>query len=225
MTLRTGYYEVEFTGSAIVPVSVGDILLTGGQSNSLAIGTWRDDRNCGTLTHSGVTTEDVGWACGVTLCEQDMLGDFLSRYETPIAFVATGLNGKPIAAWDAGEARERLFRALHMFQPRAVLWHQGESDGSTNATVYKEKLATLILESQSVVNATWIVAQVTDHTAPAQREVTHSLHNVFQGPDTRTTLRTPAYTSDNVHFTCAGLSANARLWRDSLLRTGVLSAS
>lgn len=221
MVLAAGHYEVEFDQpSAIVPVSVGDIFLTAGQSNSLAIGSWSVS-GCSRLTHGG-RVDVAGWTCGLEICTYDMLGDFfVEQHASPVAFVMTGVGGRAISAWDDGDVRARLFNALEWYKPRGVLWHQGESDAFTDMVVYEDKLSKLIVDAQDVVNATWIVAQVTGDTIPAQRSVAERLENVFIGPNTLETLSTPEYTPDDVHFTCEGTAVNARLWWQSIQAAGL----
>ena len=223
LTLASGHHEIEFvtmTGTSMtVPVSVGDILFTAGQSNSVYIGTW--SRSACALTHDQFWLG--GWRRGHRECASGMLGDVLVDHDAPIAFVTTGVGGMPIAEWSPGGfPRSILMDNLRVHRPRAVLWHQGESDTATPTNVYEERLTKLVLDAQRVWNATWIVAQVIPKTIPAQRAVAQALSNVYHGPDTLRVLRQPGNVeADGVHFSCAGIAANARLWKEALRSAGV----
>ena len=158
------------------------------------------------------------------LCESPGLGDLLQNNSVPVAFVQTGARGRPVSAWTSELAlRNRLLSSLATYQPVAVLWHQGESDEhlGTPADEYEAALVQLILDAQAVWNATWIVAQVSEHTIAAQRAVAHNLPNVYEGPNTLETLHMPGAAEDAKHFSCPGVEHNAQLWYKSLQAAGV----
>jgi hypothetical protein len=222
LVLPTGHHEVEFGSSTRIPVSVGDVYITAGQSNSLAIGTW-SLATAETVTH-GTDADAAAWSAGGHMCPEGMLGDLLSNGNVPVAFVMTGIGGQPISAWDDGSLRDRLFGSLRRYGGAAVLWHQGESDAGTDKNVYYEALLQLITDAWAVAQVPWVVARVTPQTMPSQIAVTDVHDYIFSGPDTHTTLQTPAYTDDNVHFTCAGLAVNAQGWYDALVAANLSRA-
>ena len=231
MELPAGHYEVQLLGQATVPVSVGNVYFTAGQSNSLLIGSWGVSE-CDRLHHSGTAIQKAAgdepwppqWNYGMQVCGAPMLGDLLQNNSVPVAFVQTGYYGRPVSNWTTElPLRNRLLSSLATYQPVAVLWHQGESDEDlTPVDEYEAMLTQLILDAQAVWNATWVVAQVSESTIPAQRAVAHTLSNVYEGPNTLETLHLPGCASDAVHFTCRGMQVNAQLWYQSLQAAGAV---
>ena len=113
---------------------------------------------------------------------------------------------------------------------RAVLWHQGESDGrqadpgrSLSGELYRQDLEQLIHESREAIGwqAPWFVAQVSYHnpsevgwpdTRAAQKAV-WSDGLALPGPDTDTlTGDMREKNGTGVHMSAKGLKAHAHLW-------------
>ena len=114
---------------------------------------------------------------------------------------------------------------------RAILWHQGESDGhqpvehEISPATYERMLEHIIQSTrqQAGWNIPWFVAQATYHSAqdasnPGLRQAQSNLWTngtAFRGPDTD--ALTAAYREKNgtgVHLNDAGLKAHGSLWAE-----------
>jgi len=78
-----------------------------------------------------------------------VLGTFLAeQLGVPIGFIMAGSGGKPVSDLEpGGEYYHRLSDALAIVGKngaRAILWHQGESDGFTDREAYKNSLKNII---------------------------------------------------------------------------------
>jgi hypothetical protein len=112
---------------------------------------------------------------------------------------------------------------------RAVLWHQGESDGHQKdpsrdlpGDLYRQDLEQLIRDSRKEIGwgAPWFVAKASYHKpddfspeiSSAQQAVCdHGL--AFRGPDTDTlTGNMREKNGQGIHMSAAGLEAHGHLW-------------
>lgn len=128
-------------------------------------------------------------------------------------------------------ARMKLF-GPHGF--RAVLWHQGESDGRQSkpgctlpGPLYREFLADVIQDSRRDIgwDAPWFVAQVSYHNPndvadPEIRDAQKALWDqgiALEGPDTDTlTGLMREKNGQGIHLSAAGLHAHGRMWADKV---------
>ncbi len=193
------------------------------------------------------------------------LGDTLAgRLGVPVGFVACGSGGTSVREWLPKGARftnpptvmshvsklpdgawtcdgalyDNFVARMKSVGPtgfRAVLWHQGESDGNqTDATrtlagpLYREYLGRIVHDSRADIgwNAPWFVAKATyhvpgDESSPEIRAAQESLWKdgiVLEGPDTdalKGVMREAG--GKGVHFSGPGLREHAALWVDKVL--------
>ena len=101
------------------------------------------------------------------------LGDALAqRFKVPIGFASTGHGGTSVVHWyPAGELFNWMETRILQLGPqgfRALLWHQGESDGATPATEYRDRLKAVIEESNRRAGWSfpWMVALATGPGGP-----------------------------------------------------------
>ena len=175
-----GWYALEvraWKGSALLAqarvekIGVGEILVIAGQSNAANSGSTRlrpaEDRVS--------TWNRRGWswagdpqplATGREGSPWPRLGDLLvRRLQVPVGIVSVAVGGSPIHEWlywatwrKHGECYVKFREALRAplrsgagsRGPRAVLWHQGETDVEigTSTEVYARKLAKVIAQSR-----------------------------------------------------------------------------
>lgn len=165
-------------------------------------------------------------------------GKLVEALGVPVAFISVGKGGMPIEAWRDGDGRQLLWpllNALNYVGPsgaRAVLWHQGESNGHmTTAGAYYNEINALIARSRSSCWAVdWVVAQASilndAATNPAvvgdQAKIAADLAYVHPGPNTDQMLNAtgsdPLYRNnpgvrwDNIHFNPKGMEMHAGGW-------------
>jgi hypothetical protein len=187
-------------------------------------------------------------------------GDEIARYfQVPVGLVAMGIGSTSVREWlpagtrlaglppltrnvvTVGEAQwepvgtiyETFTTRLKQFGPRgfrAVLWHQGESDGrqadperSLTGELYRKYLEQLIRDSREAIGwqAPWFVALVSYHnpketswpdTREAQKAVVTDGY-AFMGPDSDIlTGDMREKSGTGVHMSAKGLKAHAHLW-------------
>ena len=170
----------------VYPFAVGEVFVTGGQSNSTNSGQviepsgpqvstaklmsgvfkWRqpiDDPTVDWVTLPGTTTtQQLGTAWPV------FANQIAAEYNVPVAIIPVGCGGTTAAQWlpsdrspaslgtavcgsdvkNAGDLFQRLLTGISVAggAPRAVLWHQGESDtyAATSTNDYVNTLVTMI---------------------------------------------------------------------------------
>lgn len=131
-----------------------------------------------------------------------------------------------------------LEKSMHYYASlyglRAVLWHQGEDDGSinTNPNEYKSDLETIISKSRENTgkNISWMVAKVSRSNvgvkegikAAQQAVIDINGFNVFQGPDTDGIQPSASLRDDGVHFHSYGLIDLANSWADYIITENFL---
>ena len=192
-----GWYQLEVRtmisgvpgGIAVMEkVGVGDIYVTAGQSNSvnssppgyipsddrisarssLTEDTWVFAQDPVPTFNSG----DAGWGSVWT-----RLGDMLADAEDiPIGFHVVGVGATRVSQWNPNLYNSQIKPAVQSFPVngfRAILWHQGEHDGSfsTPAASYAADLQSVIAMSRTDAgwNVPWYVAEASYWSA-LQRE-------------------------------------------------------
>lgn len=143
----------------------------------------------------------------------------------PVAFVIVARGNTSTADWVNVHIGD-LFTAWARYRPRAVLWHQGESDCTTPARSDSFVNLNACVQSLRQVTITpWVMAlNSTSNPAPAggwpirsaQQQVIDAWPHVHLGPDTDT-IRKPG----QVEFTGADLNAHGVLWSQRLVALGL----
>jgi hypothetical protein len=191
-------------------------------------------------------------------------GDALAeRLQVPIGIVAVGIGSTSVREWlpsgtrianlppltrnvvtvgpDQWEPMGKIFNdfttRMKLFGPqgfRAVLWHQGESDGNQNppdrslgGSLYRQYLEQLILDSRKETgwNIPWFVAQASSHGAKdsssaeirAAQKALWDAGTALAGPDTDALAGDLRERSgQGVHFSGKGLREHGRLWAEKV---------
>lgn len=189
-----------------------------------------------------------------------LFGDaMVNQFHVPIGIVAMGIGSTSVREWlpagtrlsnlppltrnvvtvgpgeweSAGIIFSNFTARMKSFGPqgfRAVLWHQGESDGkqanparSLPGDLYHQDIKQLILDSRQVLgwDAPWFVAQVSYHnindvSSPDIRAAQKALWDegiALAGPDTDTlTGLMREKHGAGIHLSDQGLHEHARLW-------------
>jgi hypothetical protein len=193
-----------------------------------------------------------------------LFGDeMVEHFHVPVGIVAMGIGSTSVREWQpagthlaslppltrnvvttgpgqweaSGEIFNNFTGRMAQFGPhgfRAVLWHQGESDGhqanperSLAGEPYRQYLEQLIRESRKTIGweAPWFVAQVSYHNTnemsqPDIRAAQKALWDAgvaLQGPDTDTlTGEMRERHGKGVHLSDEGLHAHAHLWAEKV---------
>lgn len=226
-------------------VGVGEVFITGGQSNSCNFGGEKTSSESdivsafkvtdGTWQHcedsqpnnSGFNTGNGGGSPWSTL------GDELAgRLGVPVGFCSTGVGGSMISEMleknypPIAEAIEKL----ELYGCRAFLLHQGEADTpQTPNDEYLRDLTALIEKTRKDAgyDINWFVAQVSyawsnyndtkkmEAMKATQRAACNN-YNIFVGPDTDDLLGEYRHT-DNLHFSKLGLIEHGKRWADVIV--------
>ncbi len=233
------------TSASVDKIGVGEVFITSGQSNSV---------NCGEvqITPSEDRVSAMNYANGEWQFGADPqiggecprgspwsgLGELLvQQLNVPVAFISTGRGATTVADWQPGVVQpdgvilfNRIATALSRVGTngaRAILWHQGESDGmnSTAAADYETRLTNLINESRisagwqipwGVAIASWgSVGQMAQITSGQNNTIDH-VANVFKGASTNDMLGDYRSSIDGIHFSERGLREHARRWKEQL---------
>lgn len=236
--METAYETVEHIG-------VGEVFITGGQSNSCNFG--------GAKTSSAYDTVSAYDAAKGTWqhCEDSQpnssrfatgngggspwptLGDELSdRLGVPIGFCSTGYGGTTMEGLctEHYETIRQAITGLSQYGYRAFLIHQGEAD--TDATPMDEYSASLkklieMTRKDAGYDLVWIIAQVSyawsnynnaekmEAIKSTQRSVCNN-YDIFIGPTTDDLLGDYRYT-DNLHLSEKGLIEHGKRWADVIM--------
>jgi len=156
------------------------------------------------------------------------LGDALAtKLKVPVGFAVTGHGGTSVVQWyPGGELFNWTQTRILQFGPqgfRAVLWHQGESDGGTTATEYHDRLKTVIEESNRRAGWSfpWMVALATGPGGPRSgQEQLWAEGTAAAGPDTellREFREVQANGTKGAHYTRIGLIKHGEAWAEKLV--------
>lgn len=208
-------------------VGVGEVFVAAGQSNSTNLGEeklkpasgmvstfsgdiWRpaDDPQPGTHDNS------------VKGSFYPPLGDALAnQLKVPVAFAVTGQGGSSVEQWQpGGELFNWMQTRILQLGPqgfRAVLWHQGESDGATPQAEYYSRLRAIIEQSnrQAGWSFPWIVAQIGATPTRKAKEQLQSDGVAMLGPDTDLLKgENRGNGGKDVHFSRIGLIRHGEAW-------------
>ncbi len=193
-----------------------------------------------------------------------LFGDaIVDRFHVPVGLVAMGIGSTSVREWlpagthlsnlppltrnvvttgpgqwePIGEIFNNFTARMKSFGPhgfRAVLWHQGESDGhqadptrSLSGDLYRQDLELLVRDSRQTIgwDAPWFVAQASYHNPaePSQADIRAAQKAVCDdglanlGPDTDTlTGALREKNGQGVHFSDQGLHEHARVWAEKI---------
>lgn len=235
----------ETSRTEVEHVGVGEVFITGGQSNScnfggektasesdivsafkVTDGTWQHCEDS-QPNNSGFNTGNGGGSPWPTL------GDELAgRLGVPVGFCSTGRGSAKISEL-LGEFYGNIGEAIEKIAPygcRAFLLHQGEAD--TDGTPNDEYLRglTALIEKTRIdagYDMNWFVAQVSyawsnyNNTAKmdamkATQKAACNNYNIFVGPTTDDLLGEYRHT-DNLHMSKLGLIEHGKRWADVIV--------
>ncbi len=251
-----GWYQVEFAGTdvsgnvvmtkVVEKVGVGEVFITGGQSNSCNFG--GEKTQAANDTVSALNPADGSWVH----CEDSQpstsdystgngggspwptLGDELTtQLQVPIGFICTGRGNTKISELaDDAKYYGSIKQAIDLVKPygcRAFLIHQGEADINTDMDEYKASYEELIAKTREDAgyNLNWVIAQVSyawkgfNDSAKAEKikGVQLGLCNntdIFPGPTTDDMLGTYRYKKDGLHLSLEGLIEHGKRWATAL---------
>lgn len=246
LKIPAGWYALELQGTCadgvtvtkvVEPFGVGELFITCGQSNSANHGappyTPKDERVVACHYKTGVwrhADDPQPGASGKGGSPWSRLGDlFVKKYDVPVGFISVGVGSTYVKEW-SGWLYPLIKGALAQAtpnKPRAILWHQGESDSlcGTKADVYAKNLTGIIERSRKhagqeipwgIALASWhperqSTAENQAEVIAGQKQVIEKTPNVFKGPETDT-YHAKNFLCDGVHFNEQGLSAHAEAW-------------
>lgn len=242
-----GWYRADLmAGGAVIDtmqIGVGDVYVVAGQSNSVSQ-RQPDSHVMPTIApgkcilsdyygHGYFVFRDLGVdpldnpnglmnaGCAWQYCAAAMNRPY------PVKFVLIGQGNTTGYEW-AHEHAHLLFRAWAMFEPKAILWHQGESDCTHPPRDDSFVMLNAIVESLRQVTTTpWLIAENSTSYPPpeglhewpvrqAQRDVIGNWEHAHQGPDTDE-VRVPG----EVEYTGDSLRQHGELWAASLIEQGL----
>ncbi|MBQ7257566.1 MAG: hypothetical protein IJS60_07735 [Abditibacteriota bacterium] len=232
-------------------VGVGEIIVAAGQSNSTNCGQYRTETETGMVS----STDGVFWQLGndPQLGVHDKtpfgsiypsLGDILYKeFKVPIGIASTGWGGTSSTQWQPYadilidpnvNPKENLFfyfmkRVLWLGKEgfRCVIWHQGESDGDSEAGMYYQRMNCIIETSRQIAGwyIPWFMAKATfcppnffwqNVRDDQERLISDSV--VYRGPDTDTLLGDNRdFDGEGIHFSPKGLKKHAEMWAEVLI--------
>lgn len=174
LALDPGFYTACLRGqknksSRCISFGVGDVYVVAGQSNAVSSSVVPVRSETGFVTvneqhllkkftnpSTKPVSQSVAWVYA---------GDILGKeYGRPIGFVNVAEGGVASYRWKPGtDLFQRLKSAIEEHNPRAVLWHQGESDCAERIRPEDSyaNLLNMIKESSSNEKLTWVVALAT----------------------------------------------------------------
>lgn len=221
---------------------VGEVFITGGQSNSCNFGGAKQtaeedtvsafDPKTGKWQHcEDVQPKNSGFSSGNGEGSPwPAMGDALvSEIGVPVGFLSTGRGGASIEELNT-VYYNTIKEGIEIMKPygvRAFLLHQGEADsgnGKTKYDAYYDQLTKLIEKSREDAgyNITWMIAKAsyTWYSTEAQeKEITDAQeaacnnYDIFRGADTDSLLKADGYRhTDDLHLSEKGLIEHGRRW-------------
>lgn len=257
-----GWYQLEVravTGETpgqpvtVSRIGVGDIYLTGGQSNAANRGTPAYSPNVDRFSALHYSTGAWSLAAdpmpgasvtnaSYTGSPWSRLGEMLvNRDQVPVALVCFAESGSALERWlpANNEFYPRIRTAVQRFPQhgfKGILWHQGETNAlnATPTATYQSWLATIIAQSRTDAGWTvpWYIAEASrigaglakeEPIVAGQRGVIFANPQVFPGPVTDNFHQEGKISDDGVHFNAAGLADHASQWAEVLGGTPPLS--
>lgn len=251
-----GWYQVEVkaydnSGSEIADgsiehVGVGEVFITGGQSNSCNFGgekTQAESDLVSALAPTGAwqhcedsqpSTSDYSTGNGGG-SPWPTLGDELVNYlGVPVGFLTTGRGNTKISDL-GGQYYNSLKKAVELIEPygcRAFLIHQGEADtDKTPMDEYKADYLELIekVRTDAGYDMNWIIAKVSyawsnynnaeriEAITGVQKAICNN-YNIFEGPTTDD-LRNEYRHTDNLHLSKLGLIEHGKRWAEAIVKS------
>lgn len=238
--------EAAETSQTIEKVGVGEVFITGGQSNSCSFGgtkTYAQEDMVSAFNPKTDTWQhcDDPQPCISGYSEGNGYGspwpsagdELYARLQVPIGFVTTGFGGSSIAELldKHYNAISDAIESLRPYGYRALLLHQGESDSGsgTKKADYAESLMKLIEKTREDAgyDLIWMIANAayTPYTSlaanneilEAQKEVCDE-ETIFLGPLTDDMDKDSGYRrkEDNLHFNEEGLKEHGRRWAETI---------
>lgn len=218
-------------------VGVGEVFITGGQSNSCNFGQVKMaakedivsayDANLGIWKHCFDPQPNNSGGGGLDGSPWPAFGDELvSLVKVPVGMVSTGYGGRTIKQI-LTENYDPIKEAINSLKPygfRAFLIHQGEADVNTDREDYKKDYIALINKSREDAgfDLPWIIARVGRvgsfpcdaeqmKTLNDAQEAVCNNYDIFVGPTTDDML--DGYRrEDSVHFNEKGLIEHGKRW-------------
>lgn len=229
----------ELANAEVERFGVGEVFITGGQSNSANFGGAKMsceedivsafDSKKGTWQHcedsqpnySGWGTFNEGGSPWPTLGDE-----LVAQLNVPIGFISTGFGGSKISELLSThyQAIKDAIDGLKPYGYKAFLIHQGEADANTARETYKASYMELIntVRNDAGFDLPWIIAKVAyswsnDKDTNRQKTLTDAQkaicnnYNIFEGPTTDDLQGDYRYT-DNLHLSEKGLIEHGKRW-------------
>jgi hypothetical protein len=244
-----GWYKVEVKAEkdkkqtaavTLERVGIGEVFVGAGQSNS----TNSSLDKIGTETGMVSCTDGFRWVKGddpMIGCHDKSTGGsyypafgdaVYKEFGVPVGIASTGHGGSVVSQWQPGGEFYEFFmarvRQLGRGGFRAVLWHQGESDATTDTEYMFRGMKTLIRYSRLDAGwqFPWFVAKVSYHNPDHMswenpRKVHQRLWDeglALPGPDTDTLHREYRDLGGiAAHFNAKGLKKHGEMWAEKLI--------
>ena len=238
----SGWYDCELivSGSPVdtMKIGVGDVYVVAGQSNSVSqrqpetysmpsIPEGKcivsDYYRFGSDTFRDLGADSLNASPGLAQagCAWQHCAAALNR-DWPVMFVLIGKGNTTYYEW-AYKYVQELFAAWAIYRPKAVLWHQGESECTTPPRTDSYTMLNACVESLRNVTVTPVVIALNSTSYPppegygawpvraAQQQVIANWAHVHTGPDTDTIRN-----AGEVEFLGSDLQAHGELWATRL---------
>lgn len=250
-----GWYELEIAAydeagnelsfQSIEKIGVGEVFITGGQSNSCNFGGAKTTASYDEVSalnpttgkwqhcedsqpnNSGFSTGNGGGSPWPTLGDK-----LVEKLGVPIGFISTGFGGAKMSELLTTHyaAIKEAIACLEPYGCRAFLIHQGEADvNDTPMEEYRQALEDLIAETRKDAGyeLNWIVARVSyawsgynnqekmKAITDTQMSVCNN-YNIFVGPTTDD-LQGDYRHTDNLHLSEKGLIEHGTRWADVIM--------